>query len=186
MRGLHVRRAGWLVACLLITACEGKSTSKPAWISLPLAMADGDVAKLIGVDSGLCLSVGGKGYSDRDPLELAACTDETRQQFRLTYKSAGHFQLVNVGANKCVDVDMASMDPRANVFQWSCGDSNNQQISIKNFGSLAQLQMRHSGLCLDADHAGKEPGTRLIQWPCSGGLNQLFYLLPAQPPEPRR
>jgi hypothetical protein len=175
-----------LLAGGAVAACDGPSREQPSWIALPVPMADGDVVRLIGMDSGLCLSVGGRGYADRDPIELSTCTDDARQQFRLSYKSAGTFQLVNVGASKCIDVDMGSMKPLASVFTWACGDNSNQQVLVKNHGSLAQLQMRHSGLCLDADHAGRQPGTRVIQWPCTGEPNQLFYVTSPKAPTAAR
>jgi ricin-type beta-trefoil lectin protein len=190
-KSLRVRvkeRTGWgLVALLLLLPnCEGQDTASPSWVSLPATLSDGAVITLIGVDSGLCIEIGGTGNNDRDAPQLAACTGATGQQFRLAHKSAGFFQLANVNSSKCLDVDSASMTFPASAIQWPCNDGSNQQVLIQNRGSLAQLRMRHSGMCLDAKGAGKEPGTPIIQWPCTDSLNQLFWIEPPAHRQPTR
>jgi hypothetical protein len=175
--------------CLLLSilgACEGQSTTKPSWIALPTTLGDGSRVELIAMDSGLCLEIGGAGHYDRNPVQLAVCSHAPRQQFRFEYKNGGLFQIVNLGSGKCVDVDSASMKPLADIMQWSCGENSNQQMLVKNRGSLAQFQARHSGLCLDVKSAGKEAGTPLIQWPCSDAPNQRFLIVNAEPPQARR
>ena len=181
-------RAGATLACIaaLLAACVGRETSRPDWLAAPVILGDSVSAQLIGVDSGLCLQVGGSGYSDRDPAELAECNDSSRQQFRLTYKTSGDFQVVNAGSGKCLDVDSGSTQPLAKVFQWACGDGPNQQLLVGNRGSLVQFQARHSGQCLDAQGGGRAPGTPLIQWPCSSASNQLFWLMPSNKPKPKQ
>lgn len=162
--------------------CDGHETKRPSWISLPVSLGNGTNVQLIGVDSGLCLEIGGGGYSDRDPVQLAECALSSRQQFRLVYKSGGQFQISSAASNKCFDVDSASTKPMAHVFQWLCGDGANQQFLVANRGSLAQLQARHSGMCLDVQSARHEPGTPVIQWPCSAAPNQQFWIVPVDHP----
>jgi hypothetical protein len=176
------------LACIaaLLTACEGRDTARPDWLAQPVILGEPVSAQLVGVDSGLCLQIGGNGYSDRDPAELAECNDSPRQQFRMTYKTSGDFQAVNVGSGKCLDVDSASTTPMARIFQWACGDNANQQLLVSNRGSLVQLQARHSGQCLDVEGGARTPGTPIIQWPCSTAQNQLFWLMPSERPKPRR
>lgn len=183
--------AGRLAAscALLLTglaACDTRDAPKPSWIALPTVIGDGSRVELIGMDSGLCLEVGGSGYSDRDRLQLSTCNQSSRQQFRFDYKGEGHFRLMNWGSSKCVDVDSASTEPLADIFQWTCGDTANQQLLVKNFGNLVQFQARHSGLCLDVKSAGKEAGTPLIQWPCTEAANQRFLVRNVEPSRPRR
>lgn len=176
-----------LAACVAfaLTSCDGPETTRPNWISLPVSLGDKSYVQLIGADSGLCLEIGGSGYSDRDPLQLAECTVASRQQFRLVYKTGGQFQITSASSSKCLDVDSGSNTPLARVFQWQCGDGANQQFSVANRGSLTQLQARHSGLCLDVQSAGRSPGTPIIQWPCSGAANQRFWIVPVAQPNPR-
>lgn len=171
---------------LVLGACEGSSTTKPSWLTLPTTLGDGSKVAIIGLDSGLCLEIGGGGYNDRSPVQLAACNGSSRQQFRFDYKTGGHFQLVNVGSGKCVDVDSASLKPLTDVVIWACGDTGNQQLLVKNHGNLAQFQVRHSGLCLDVKSAGKEAGTPIIQWPCSDAPNQRFWIASAESAVARR
>lgn len=166
----------------LLGGCEGQETSRPKWISLPITLGESTSVQLVGVDSGLCLEIGGSGYSDRDPLQLGECTVGSRQQFRLVHKTGGQFQVTNASSSKCLDIDAASVKPMASVFQWLCGDGANQQFSIANRGSLARLQVRHSGMCLDVQNAGRAPGTPIIQWPCSAALNQEFWIVPSDRP----
>lgn len=170
---------------LLLTGCEGQETAKADWVALPVTLSDGGVIRLIGVDSGLCLEIAGSGYSDRDAAQLGECADSSQQQFRLAYKSAGHFQLVSGSGSRCLDVDSASMKAEAGVFQWLCGENTNQQILLRNRGSVTQLEMRHSGMCLDAKGGGRAPGTPIIQWPCTGADNQLFRIESLARPKPR-
>jgi len=170
----------------LLASCQGPDTTPPPWVALPASLADGSTVTLIGVDSGLCLELGGSGYSDRDPAQLGECSESAKQQFRLVNKGGGHFQLSSASSSRCLDVDSGSMKPEATIFQWGCGDSANQQMLIKNRGSLAELQVRHSGMCLDAKTAGKEPGTPVIQWPCTGAPNQQFWIVSPGRPQAHR
>jgi hypothetical protein len=176
----HVLAAG--VALALLGGCDGQETSRPKWISLPVTPGESASVQLVGVDSGLCLEIGGSGYSDRDPVQLAECAVSSRQQFRLVHKTGGQFQVISASSSKCLDIDAASLKPMASVFQWLCGDGPNQQFLIANRGSLARLQVRHSGMCLDVQNAGRAPGTPIIQWPCSTGHNQEFWIMPSERP----
>lgn len=181
----RLRRGAALAACLAaapLVGCEGRETTAPNWVSLPVSLGDTAAVQLIGVDSGLCLEIGGAGYADRDPVQLGECNGSTKQQFRLVYKTEGQFQVQSAASSKCLDIDTASTKPMARVFQWLCGDGANQQFLIANRGSLAQLQARHSGMCLDVQNAGRDPGTPIIQWPCLQAQNQQFWIVPANRP----
>lgn len=184
--GSYRRAASVSLLLSLLGACDGPNTTKPSWVALPTTLGDGSKVEIIGLDSGLCLEIGGSGYHDRNPVQLAACNRSSRQQFRFDYKTGGHFQLVNMGSGKCVDVDSASLKPLTDVVIWSCGDTPNQQLLVKNRGNLAQFQVRHSGQCLDVKSAGKEAGTPLIQWPCSDAMNQRFLIASVDLPQGQR
>lgn len=186
-RATPYRHTAWCALLLtLLGGCDGPETTKPSWLALRPILGDDAKVEIIGVDSGLCLEIGGAGHSDRNPVQLAVCNHSSRQQFRFGYKNGGLFQIVSLGSSKCVDVDSASMKPLADIMQWACGDTANQQMLVKNRGDLVQFQARHSGLCLDVKSAGKEPGTPLIQWPCSDSLNQRFMIANAEPPKKTR
>lgn len=186
LRGARITSCRQVVSCCLLLAvlagCDGPNTPKPSWLAAPITLGDGTRIEIIGQDSGLCLEIGGSGHNDRNPVQLAACNHSPRQQFRLDYKSTGHFQLVSLGSSKCVDVESASPKPLTDIVIWSCGDNANQQLLVKNRGNLVQFQARHSGLCLDVKSAGKTAGTPLIQWPCSDSPNQRFWIASAEPP----
>lgn len=185
-RAVPYRAASYCLFLALLSACDGPNTTKPSWLTLPTTLGDGSKVEIIGLDSGLCLEIGGSGHYDRNPVQLAACNRSSRQQFRFDYKTSGHFQLVNLGSHKCVDVDSASLKPLTDVVIWSCGDTANQQLLVKNHGNLVQFQVRHSGLCLDVKSAGKDAGTPIIQWPCSDAPNQRFWIASAELPQTRR
>ena len=88
---------------------------------------------------------------------------------------------MNVFSDLCVDVAGASMDNGANVVQFACHSSPNQQWVLADApeGNL-RLVARHSGRSLDVQGATSAEGTGLIQWPWSGDPNQRFKLAVAK------
>ena len=84
----------------------------------------------------------------------------------------GYYRLINQKSGKCLDVASASTANGANVIQYTCGTSTNQQWQWVAIGSYFQLKARHSGKCLDVVSSGTADGTDIQQYTCGSGNNQ--------------
>ena len=73
--------------------------------------------------NGLCMDAAGGGTGNGTPVQLAACSTNRAQQFVLS----GAGDLVNVAANRCVDVKDANRDLRASLQLWDCAGTPNQK-----------------------------------------------------------
>ncbi|MFF7985859.1 ricin-type beta-trefoil lectin domain protein [Streptomyces sp. NPDC007901] len=83
--------------------------------------ADGTVRSL-----GTCMTVAGGSRDDGAAIRLAGCDGSGAQRFRLTAAN----DLVNVQADKCVDVTDVRSDNGARLQLWGCSGGGNQKWSI--------------------------------------------------------
>ena len=72
---------------------------------------------------GLCMDAAGGGTGNGTPIQLATCSTNPAQQFVLS--AAG--DLVNVAADRCVDVKDTNRDLRAALQLWDCAGTPNQK-----------------------------------------------------------
>ncbi|MEV6694973.1 pectinesterase family protein [Micromonospora sp. NPDC051196] len=138
----------------------------PAGAATPVA---GGVYTLASGSSGKCVVVSGAATSNAALLTQVACdTTATAQQFR-TVSQNGAYGLTNVNSGKCIDVPNYSTNPGEQLWQWTCGASNNQTWTItpSTVTDRFLLRSNHNNLCIankDGSTAGNNP---IIQEPCS-------------------
>ncbi|GII56440.1 hypothetical protein Pth03_48290 [Planotetraspora thailandica] len=83
--------------------------------------ADGTVRSL-----GMCMQMAGGSTADGTPITLGTCNGSPAQRFTL---NASH-DLVNVNADKCVDVRDQSTANGVRLQLWTCGGTSNQKWTI--------------------------------------------------------
>ncbi|CAM5607606.1 Hydrogenase expression protein OS=Streptomyces tendae OX=1932 GN=F3L20_00960 PE=4 SV=1 [Streptomyces tendae] len=103
-------------APLQIADCTGKNWQK--WDFRP----DGTIRSL-----GLCMDATWGGTANGTVVQVAVCSGNPAQQFIL----AGPRDLVNVQANKCVDVVDANNGNGARLQLWECNGQDNQKWSTR-------------------------------------------------------
>ncbi|MBB5894370.1 RICIN domain-containing protein [Kutzneria kofuensis] len=85
------------------------------------------------------------------------------------------FIIVARHSGKCLEVSDASVADGANVDQWTCTGSTNQQWSFYYVNDNEYLMVaRHSGKCLQVSDASVADGANVDQWTCDGRANQLW------------
>ncbi|WP_374102364.1 ricin-type beta-trefoil lectin domain protein, partial [Streptomyces sp. HB-N217] len=103
-------------APLQIADCTGKAWQK--WDFRP----DGTIRSL-----GLCMDATWGGTANGTVVQVAVCSGNPAQQFIL----AGPKDLVNVQANKCVDVVDEKTGNGARLQLWECNGQDNQKWSTR-------------------------------------------------------
>ncbi|MCV2463792.1 RICIN domain-containing protein, partial [Streptomyces sp. ICN988] len=103
-------------APLQIADCTGKAWQK--WDFRP----DGTIRSL-----GLCMDATWGGTANGTVVQVAVCSGNPAQQFIL----AGPKDLVNVQANKCVDVVDEKTGNGARLQLWECNGRDNQKWSTR-------------------------------------------------------
>ncbi|MDT0614876.1 ricin-type beta-trefoil lectin domain protein [Streptomyces lancefieldiae] len=103
-------------APLQIADCNGKNWQK--WDFRP----DGTIRSL-----GLCMDATWGGTANGTVVQVAVCSGNPAQQFIL----AGPRDLVNVQANKCVDVVNENTGNGARLQLWECNGQDNQKWSTR-------------------------------------------------------
>ncbi|GAA2777533.1 RICIN domain-containing protein [Crossiella cryophila] len=84
----------------------------------------------------------------------------------------------------CMEIGNASPAPGAPVQQFHCS-SRATRINYVDAGGVryrAMLKPVVSGLCVTVDDASIADGALLSQQPCTGAANQLFDVVPSEPP----
>lgn len=111
---IDVRDAGGDGTPLQIWDCNG--FAQQTW----RFMSDGTVRAL-----GLCMDVAWGGTGNGAVIQLATCSHNPAQQFRL---NSAH-DLVNPQANKCVDVKNQQTGNGTRLQLWDCNGRDNQKWS---------------------------------------------------------
>ncbi len=127
--------------------------------------------------------------NDQIMVSLNNCNDSSGYRIYVTPGTPGEipddgiisgntYKLVNRNSQKVLDVNNASTNNGASVFQWSDNGSDNQKWQIIATGSSYKLMNVRSGKALDVEEGSTENGADVIQWSDNGGNNQRWYLVP--------
>ena len=80
---------------------------------------------------------------------------------------SGYYRILARHSGKGLNVNGASTADGANVQQWSCRGSYQQQWKLVSVGTgIYNLRPRHSGKCLDVAGASTADGANIQQWSC--------------------
>ncbi|CAF3584548.1 unnamed protein product [Rotaria socialis] len=91
----------------------------------------------------------------------------------------GFYQFQNVQTGFLMEIDNASHNWGARVFQWPDNGGDWQKWHVQYAGrGQYRIITAHSRLGLDSEDWGTNDGTNLIQWPYHAGGNQLWRVQP--------
>jgi hypothetical protein len=74
---------------------------------------------------GQCMTLSGGSHSDGTPIVISSCNGGAAQRFTLN----NAHDLVNVAADKCVDVKDQQTDDGTRLQLWQCAGTDNQKWS---------------------------------------------------------
>lgn len=135
----------------------------------------------------MCLGVLNSSFWDGANILLQTCRDEQNQQFALTKRGSGSYQIPVRHSRQCLDVQGAGRDNATNLIQSTCNWSQTQLFQIREssdrYGAY-EIVSSYNGLCFDIAGARTEDGANAHLWSCYGGHNQLFEI-PNYSPAPR-
>ena len=94
------------------------------------------------------------------------------QRWQLVDLENGYFAVRNVDTGWCLDVAGSSTANSANILQWTCYYTTNQQWQIQVNGSGYLLRARHSSKCLDVQGSSSSTGANILQYTCYYTSNQ--------------
>jgi hypothetical protein len=147
--------------------------------------------QLYNVNSGKCLEVAEKSYSNGAGIHQWECGDaRTRQDqvFTLVPTGSGYnYELVARHSNMCLDVINAGQGAGTGVQQYEClGAGQTNQVwhgvpPVQNGSEPITLAAQHSGQCLDILSSATNNGANAVQNPCSGSGSQKWVLVPVEP-----
>jgi len=107
----------------------------------------------------------------------------TDQQWTITYEG-GYYKIINVAANRALDVNNNSVSNGGNVLIWSDNGHDNQRWEINSLGDgYFTLTNVNSGKNLDVEKNSLEDGGNVIQWENNGGVNQQWQIVNIKPKE---
>jgi Ricin-type beta-trefoil lectin domain len=88
------------------------------------------------------------------------------------------YNFVNLKSRMCMGVDKASVSPGADLRQFPCDSSANQQWKFGSDGTNpSSLRNYKSKLCLSVDRASVDNGAQLKQFACVNGAPNQSWIL---------
>lgn len=121
------------------------------------------------------------GYFGRSGTELDVLGTlwKGRSSSSVTYT---YYDIKAKHSGKCLDVSGASTSNNADVFQYTCGGSANQNwrlVAGMSSGGVQYYQIKamHSGKCIDVASGSTANYADVNQYSCTNGGNQNFQLL---------
>jgi Ricin-type beta-trefoil lectin domain/Lytic transglycolase len=144
----------------------GSSESQAPAASDASAPPPGNSDAITGL-GGLCVEVRGARTADFTPVQVAACTGTSAQQWAAG--SGGTLRALG----KCMGVHHGATANGTTVDLYHCNNTGGQAWQPLSDGSLLNPQ---SGKCLDDTGWSTTPGTQLQIWSCTDAANQHWAL----------
>ncbi|KKK00325.1 ricin-type beta-trefoil lectin domain protein [Micromonospora sp. HK10] len=153
---------------LPITLTPGGTAALSWFSSWGVDTASGSLAlpasRLVGVQSGRCLSIVDGSTANGAAAQLRTCTGAAYQTFAPS--PAGELR---VYGNKCLDAYGQGTAAGTAVVIWDCNGGDNQKWMLAADGTVLGVQSR---LCLDVSGQATNDGAKVQLWTCNGGANQ--------------
>ncbi|MGX6741680.1 RICIN domain-containing protein [Streptomyces xantholiticus] len=119
---------------------------------VPAPVPDGQYALANGTESGLLLEAPGDTNAGR--LRVGEPSASPSQKWNVTRNDDGSYQLRNAGSGLCADVAGSSGTSGAQVVQYTCTGTPNQNWLVTDDSGALTIRARHSGLSLAATAGG--------------------------------
>jgi thiol-disulfide isomerase/thioredoxin len=170
--------AAW-VGCWIAASSALPAVAAEAAVKEP---EDGDLVKIVNVNTGKILGIEGDSEEDHANAVLADDQPDERRQWRL--ESDGYvFKFVNAKTGKVLDVSGDSKDEGNPVIQWfdksadangvnQPGEFDNQRWSWEGSGKNRRLKSKLSNLVLDVD-----ANDHVVQRAANGKASQLWRIV---------
>ncbi|MGQ0777968.1 MAG: RICIN domain-containing protein [Pseudonocardiales bacterium] len=133
-------------------------------------LADWAVFRIVGVDSGRCLTFSEERFGGAQVIVQQTCdpaSDAQEWRFIIEEQRNGssYGQLINMRSSTCLDINGGSVDVDTPVVLWMCGDQRNQRFGVADEAVLTVRGLRDAleafaqRAVLDA-HYRSHPGAR--------------------------
>lgn len=149
----------------------------------PQAIPDGNYHIITGLDGNMCLDIAGPSLENGGNAQIYHSTESDSQIFNVTYlgKDKG-YKIIHNYSGKSLDVEGASKERGANVWQWEYYDpaEHTQQWVINEVDNAAYytIQSRGSGFYLDVAGAETADCTNVQIWEGNGTNAQKWRFIP--------
>ena len=129
----------------------------------------------------LSFDIGGCSKGQGVALSLYPWHDGLNQRFAVKLEEDGFYTVNPVHSGLALDVEGASIVPRAGVVQWAAREgAANQRWAIVDEGDGSYtLVSKLSGRVLDVEYADARSGARIQTYFATGGANQRFVFVEA-------
>jgi hypothetical protein len=173
-----MRLTHWTFPLVALTGCSAVSDRETTTDDAASVSVDANAAyQIVGIHSGKCVEVAGGSTSNLAQIQIAACSTDARQQFRLEPMGSGYYRIRSVNGGRCIDVSGASTADGAPAIQYTCGTGHNQQWSITDVApSVERITARHSGKAMEVSGWSTNDGASIVQRAYQGQGNQQFNL----------
>lgn len=126
----------WLLGAPVSLVPSPPATGNAEWSQSPADTAGGPAYHFINRRSNRCLDIKGPSENNGTPVHLWNCHSGASQAWRLVRTSIPigrlpPYQLVNVYANKCLDVTAFRYRPGTLLQIWSCSGALNQAFVLE-------------------------------------------------------
>lgn len=147
-------------------------------------IADGDYHIVTGLDDHMCLDIEHISTENGANAHIHHTTEHENQVFTVTWLGENKgYKIIHRYSGKSLDVEGASKEEGANVWQWEYYDpdthTQNWVINETDHGAYYTIQSRGSGFYLDVDDGIAEDGRNVKIWTGNEGAAQKWRFIPA-------
>jgi Ricin-type beta-trefoil lectin domain/Trypsin len=139
------------------------------------------VSTIANANSHLCLAIGAGSTENGARALQWTCQGGTEQDWRLTKRPSGAYEVRNDHSNLCLAIGSNSTTPGSEALQWPCGGDTHLEQTwelVPGAAGTYALRNANSHLCLAMGAASTEVGHIAIQWTCQGGSEQQWKVQP--------
>ena len=149
-------------------------------------IADGDYHIVTALDDSMCLDIDGVSYENGATAKIFHSTEYEYQVFTVTWLGADKgYKIIHRESGKSLDVEGASRENGANVWQWEYYDPSTHTqdwiINEVDQGAYYTIQSRGSGYYLDVAGgvAADNTNVQIYKWVSANNLAQRWRFIPA-------
>jgi hypothetical protein len=136
---------------------------------------DGSTARLVSVQSGLCLDVAGAATTAASRVQQSTCNGLAQQEWLFTKGADSTFTLKAQNSGLCLAVAGDSAMPGALVEQDPCDGRPGEAWTLRNVGVESYVLARGAtGSCLDVSGGSTTAGADIDQWTCNNQSPQIW------------
>lgn len=177
--------AGWFVVDY-IRVTGGDADSDRAHSKIVSAIPEGDYRIIPGCATSLCLDSTYNNTQDGAVLEINTQTTGHERVWHITPLGREHYRITSYTApDQCLCISGENKSPAPQAFLWHNLNDPRQEVILesRDNGAVSIRLATNPDIVLDVDHGDQgtpKPGTQAICFSWHGGINQIWWLKPAQ------